>query len=454
MSEEKTNMNFNQNNEPDKNTEQPRPDSTPVQNQQFAQPNPSYQYNTDYYTYQSSQSQNGMYSYPSGGQPVEPIPPKKEKKQKRGVGTVISCVILSLIFGFSGAFGALFLNNSLDLIPTSGIIGGDKDSKKVVIYEKVEGPDDADKAAAIENAGVIAKVAETALPSVVEIRTEAVAQNFFYGQYITEGAGSGVIISEDGYIVTNNHVISGTSSITVHLYNGDEHKAELVGTDPQNDIAVIKINAKGLKPAVYGNSDNLIVGELTVAIGNPLGELGNTVTNGIVSALDREITVDGENMTLLQTSAAVNPGNSGGGLFNSNGNLIGIVNAKSSGTNIEGLGFAIPINTAKPIIEELIKNGFVTGRPSIGITVVEVMDENAKYMYKVSEYGVYIQSSTNGDFKKGDRIIAIDGNSVSKMADIKTLLKDYKVGDKVTVTVSRQNKIVDVSVNLIESASK
>ncbi|MBE6671236.1 MAG: trypsin-like serine protease [Ruminococcaceae bacterium] len=317
-----------------------------------------------------------------------------------------------------------------------------------VIYESA----DSKVPTTVVEAGTVAAVAQAALPSVVEIRTEAVANNSFYGQYVTEGAGSGVVISKDGYIVTNNHVVSGASNITVRLNNGDEHQATLIGTDAQTDVAVIKINAVGLTPAIYGNSENLIIGEITVAIGNPLGELGGTVTDGIISALDREITVEGENMVLLQTNAAVSPGNSGGGLFNAKGELIGIVNAKSSGENIEGLGFAIPINTAKPIISDLIEKGHVTGRPSIGVSVIEITTDYQKYMYKVNEFGVYIQSSVNSEFKTGDRIIAIDGNTVSTFAEIKAIIKQHKVGDKITVTVSRQNKIIDVNITLIDSA--
>jgi serine protease Do len=236
------------------------------------------------------------------------------------------------------------------------------------------------------------------------------------------------------------------------LSNGDEFEAKLIGTDAQTDIAVIKIDAENLTPAVYGDSSKLVIGELTVAIGNPLGELGGTVTDGIISALDREITVEGENMVLLQTNAAVSPGNSGGGLFNSKGELIGIVNAKSSGDSIEGLGFAIPINTAKPIIEDLIEKGHVTGRPSIGITIVDVTTDYQRYMYGVSDYGVYIQKAISSEFKSGDRIIAIDGNSISTSSDIKSILNGHNVGDEVTVTVSRKNKIVDVKVTLIDSA--
>ena len=161
----------------------------------------------------------------------------------------------------------------------------------------------------------------------MEVTTSSVQTNGIFAQYVTEGAGSGVIISEDGYILTNNHVIEGQSSIKVTTSDGQEYDATVVGTDDKTDIAVLKIEASGLTPAVIGDSDSLVVGETAVAVGNPLGELGGTVTDGIISALDREVTVEGKNMTLLQTSAAVSPGNSGGGLFNEKGELVGFVNA-------------------------------------------------------------------------------------------------------------------------------
>ena len=190
----------------------------------------------------------------------------------------------------------------------------------------------------------IPTVAARTQNSVVEIRTESVTNSLFLRQFVTEGAGSGVIISEDGYIVTNNHVIQDARSITVALHDGTTYQAQLVATDSKMDIGVIKIDASGLTPAILGDSDSLSVGEPVVAVGNPLGQLGGTVTNGIVSALDREIILNNERRNLLQTNAAINPGNSGGGLFNANGELVGIVVAKSSGEDVEGLGFAIPVN--------------------------------------------------------------------------------------------------------------
>ncbi len=404
------------------------------------------QYNTGYYSSANEQT-NTMYSTPVNPYGYQiPTPEKKEKKKKtkkHSAGLVICCLVLSLLCGFLGAFGGMYLYDIMTPEDTKTGANGD-----TVIYESV----DKDIPQSVTEAGTVATVAQNCLPSVVEITTESVVNNSFYGQYVTGGAGSGVIISTDGYIVTNNHVVSGSSNIKVRLSNGDEFEAKLIGTDAQTDIAVIKIDAKGLTPATYGDSTKLVIGELTVAIGNPLGELGGTVTDGIISALDREITVEGENMILLQTNAAVSPGNSGGGLFNSKGNLIGIVNAKSSGDSIEGLGFAIPINTAKPIIQDLIEKGHVTGRPSIGITIIDVTSDYQRFMYGVSDYGVYIQNALSEDLKPGDRIIAVDGNSVSISSDIKSILSGHKVGDEITVTVSRKNKIVDVKVKLIDSA--
>ena len=173
----------------------------------------------------------------------------------------------------------------------------------------------------------ISDVAAVASNSVVEITTETVMMGTRMGQFVSEGAGSGVIITSDGYILTNNHVIDGASKITVRLKDGTSYNGVVVGLDEKTDLAVIKVDASDLQPAVFGDSSSLTVGETAVAIGNPLGQLGGTVTSGIISALDREISIDGETMTLLQTSAAINPGNSGGGLFNSYGELIGIVNA-------------------------------------------------------------------------------------------------------------------------------
>ncbi len=300
----------------------------------------------------------------------------------------------------------------------------------------------------------IPEIYDQAAESVVEISTETVQSNPFFGQYITGGAGSGVIIRTDGYIVTNNHVIENAQSVTVRLENGATYSATLIGSDRRTDLAILKIEESGLKAARFGNSDQLIVGEPAVVIGNPLGELGGTVTEGIISALDREIVIGGESMALLQTSAAVNPGNSGGGLFNSQAELIGIINAKSGGVNIEGLGFAIPANTAKAVIDSLIDFGYVTGRPALGVRLLEVIDQNMAAFYRVPSPGVYIYEVTvpNG-LEPGDRIISIEGKPVQLVTDIRAIIDPLAVGDNVTIEIAREGEELSISLTLIELTS-
>lgn len=218
----------------------------------------------------------------------------------------------------------------------------------------------------------LAEIVDQTAPSVVEVFTETKKVSNWFQEYVMEGAGSGVILSEDGYIVTNHHVIDGASTIKVRTNNGQTYEAALKGTDSKTDLAVLKIEATDLLPAKLADSSAVRVGDFVIAIGNPLGELGGTVTEGIISAKDREITIDGQTMTLLQTSAAVNPGNSGGGLFDLEGKLVGVVNSKSSGSDIEGLAFAIPANTVQIITQELIQHGYVTGRPQLGISVTQL----------------------------------------------------------------------------------
>ena len=221
-------------------------------------------------------------------------------------------------------------------------------------------------------------------------------------------------------------------------------------------MAVLKINASGLRPVTFGDSDNLNVGETAVAIGNPLGELGGTVTNGIISAKDRSITLDNQQMTLLQTNAAINPGNSGGGLFNSRGELIGMVVAKSSGSDVEGLGFAIPSNLVSKIAQELIANGYVTGRPALGVTVLSIENAQTAMQYGVSSLGVYITDVESGSaadkagLQAGDRIISINNLVVESFADLSAALDNYAVGDTVEIMVSRGGSTVTVSLTLQE----
>ena len=302
----------------------------------------------------------------------------------------------------------------------------------------------------------VQQVAALNQPSVVEIQTEMVTNGSFLQQYVQTGAGSGIIISQDGYIVTNNHVIEDATSIMVRTSDGTSYSAQLVGTDSRTDIAVLKIDATGLQPATFGNSDNLNVGDTAIAIGNPLGELGGTVTNGIISALDRTIVLDNEEMTLLQTNAAINPGNSGGGLFNSRGELIGMVVAKSSGEDIEGLGFAIPSNLVSQIAQELINNGYVTGRPALGVTVVNITSSQLAMQYGVNSLGVYISEVSSGSaaeqagLQVGDRIISVDDRVVESYTDLSSILDDHAVGDTIEILVGRNGTTVTVSLTLQE----
>ena len=303
----------------------------------------------------------------------------------------------------------------------------------------------------------IPEIAEMAAPSVVEITTEVIVTGQRTPQYVSEGAGSGVILTEDGYIVTNNHVIDGAQKISVRLVSGEEYEAELIGTDEQTDVAIIKIEASGLSPAALGDSSTLVVGNQVVAIGNPLGQLGGTVTDGIISALDRDITLDDQTMSLLQTNAAINPGNSGGGLFDGSGNLIGIVVAKSSGTDVEGLGFAIPINDVKSVMLELMEHGYVQGRIELGRTFLDIASNQEAIMYRLSQTGVYILKVTGGSnaeaagLKSGDLIVSVGGTEVSSAAEITSVIDGYEVGDSVEIKVMR-NSVERVSTLTLEES--
>lgn len=298
----------------------------------------------------------------------------------------------------------------------------------------------------------MSQVAALVKDSVVEINTEQKVTGGYFGQYIQSGAGSGVIIAKEGYVVTNNHVIDGASKITVKLTNGKEYEATLVGTDAGTDIAVLKIEPdEKLTVAELGSSARLELAEEVIVIGNPLGSLGGTITNGIVSALAREITIDGESMTLIQTNAAVNPGNSGGGMFDLYGKLIGVVNAKSSGTDVEGLGFAIPIDTAYNTVTQIMEYGYVRGRIDHGLELIDITDLFTAASYHVNAYGVYVyESKYTDEIKNGDRITSMNGREVSTSSDIKTALKGCKVGDTVEVTVARSGKLVTVNLTLRE----
>lgn len=315
------------------------------------------------------------------------------------------------------------------------------------------------------NTGIYA--ANKVLPSIVGITVEYTVNSPYYGYSMKSSAsasGSGVIISEDGYILTNNHIVntSSTSSyyqvsqankVTVKLYNDDTiYDATIVGTDETTDLAVIKIEKTGLPAAELGNSDSVKVGEFSMAIGNPLG-MESTVTAGIISAVNRTITSDNRNYTVIQTDAAINSGNSGGALVNSKGQVIGINTLKLSGTGIEGIGFAIPINSTVDIYKQLISDGKVK-RPYIGISGRDINEQTAK-QYKLVE-GVYIvsvepySSAEKAGLKSYDVITEVDGKKITSMDELNEIKNSHKIGDIINLKVYRDNNYIDVQVTLGE----
>ncbi|MBE6929653.1 MAG: trypsin-like serine protease [Ruminococcaceae bacterium] len=302
------------------------------------------------------------------------------------------------------------------------------------------------------------KVVEAVENSVVSIRVETQVSTGYYHQSTTAtGAGSGVIISADGYIVTNNHVIEGADKIIITTTENEEYEAVLVGSDDLTDIALLKVEAKDLPFAVIGNSDNLKRGQTAIVIGNPLGTLSGTVTVGVVSGLDRNITMsDGDTMNLLQIDAAINPGNSGGGMFNDKGELVGIIVAKNTATEIEGLGFAIPVTDILSILDELMENGYVSGRPAIGITTIEVNNAMDAMMYRVNYLGVYVGSVANPEtnpLQAGDYIISIDGTEITSNTQVADALTDKQAGDVLTMEILRSNEKLTIEVTLVEEGT-
>lgn len=303
----------------------------------------------------------------------------------------------------------------------------------------------------------VEEIAKRVGPSIVGVSCTIPVRSF-YGTQNTESIGSGIIIGEDGSIVTNYHVIEGASSITVKLTSGSEYIATVVGGDEKTDIAVIKIKAKEeLHVATIGNSDDLEVGEQAVAIGNPLAnELFGTVTAGIISGVNRTMTVGQKDMNLIQTDAAISPGNSGGALINKYGEVIGINSIKLVDEAAEGLGFAIPMNEAVPIVQDLISYGYVKGRPMIGVGVYELTPEISYYNNLPVSSGLYVMSVTEGSgaekagIVRGDIILKFDATPVSSMTEMNKLRDKHKAGDKVSVTIIRDKTEKTLSLTLTE----
>ena len=286
-------------------------------------------------------------------------------------------------------------------------------------------------------------------PSVVAIRTSK-------GK-LGGSLGTGIIMTADGYIITNAHVLDGAKSVTVTLLADEtEHEAKLVGTDSVSDLAVLKIEAQDLKPAVFGQSDSLQVGDDVIAIGNPLGtELNGTMTNGIVSAINRNVIFGGHSMTLIQTNAAINEGNSGGPLINEYGQVVGVTNMKAFTTGVEGICFAIPTSVIQPVVDALIADGQVSGRASIGI-VIGALDAAAAEYYDLPQ-GLYVESVAEGSdaekqgIQPGDIVTAVNGQTVTTTFEVNAIKEAFSVGDTMTLTIYRDGETFDVTVTLMDT---
>ncbi len=428
------------------------PESSPSVGENFAEKAPSAVHSSEQRAF--SYEWNGSVTPNTPSVQYQPPVRHKETHDKKSTGAktpvallLAITILVSMIFGAGSAFVTYNLLESRN----SGNDSEDNNASKGQSYTDKLGKD---VLSTIE-------ITEYCAPSVVEIFTESVQTGIFSQQYIESGAGSGVIIEKDGYVVTNHHVIDGAARVSVTLRTGESYQAQVVGSDRRMDLAVLKFEPDTeLTVAVFGDSDELVVGEKTVAIGNPLGQLGGTVTEGIVSALDREMVVDGQKMNLLQTDTAINPGNSGGGLFNERGELVGIVSAKSTGSEIEGLGFAIPINDVLDVISDIKEHGYVKGRIDLGMELIDINSLELMFIYGTYDFGCSIYSVYEGSnaeragFREYDIITAVNGESVESAEDVEYIINEMKVGDEVTFTVMRGRGEIDLTMELEEYVPK
>ncbi|MDR0999484.1 MAG: S1C family serine protease [Clostridiales bacterium] len=367
---------------------------------------------------------------------------KKQKRSQLRIGTalLLVCVIFSSIFGFVGGLAA---NRGLSTTTNNAapVVENRYSSTPIkltsnTLYEQQTIPD----------------VVEAVKPTVVNLYNEYAMYDTQTGQYVSEdGGGSGVIITSDGYIITNNHVVNGVSSIIVQMSDGTEYNATTVATDPSTDLAIIKIAATNLTPAVLGDSSSVLVGETGIAVGNPIGYAGS-VSTGIISGLERDIVVDGVPMVLMQSDVAINLGNSGGGFFNLRGELLGLVSAKAEYQDeiIEGMSFIIPVNLMVGVVNELFTYGYVRGRIDTGLTLMDIQTAQMAMYYRVNALGLYISESTYAELQPGDLIKSVNGEDVRSVADFNIALYYSQVGDTITLTVSRNRQIFTTYIALRE----
>ena len=389
---------------------------------------------------------------PSSEYRYVPEPKKKRKNKHPWVLTIVLVLCCSLLSGAMGVGGVLLMQH---LQP--------EEAEKAPVQNKSYIMQGVRENSVIETVKVEtgklmtpAEVYAANVNSTVGITT-SVTTNFWGYQSTSAASGSGFIISDDGYILTNFHVVEDSSSISVSMYNGESYEATLVGYDESNDIAVLKIDAEGLTPVILGDSDNLNVGDSVVAIGNPLGELTFTLTSGAISAKDREVTFSNNTtMNLLQTDCAINSGNSGGALFNLYGEVIGITNAKYSGSSsseasIDNIGFAIPINSIMNIVESIIEKGYIS-KPYVGISVMDVSTETQQYGIPA---GAAVQSvsenspAAQAGLQRGDVITAVDGKAM-KSAELVSYIGQASVGQQIVFSIYRQGETLEITVDVGE----
>lgn len=425
-------------------------------------------FNNNEFTSEPSQQSSNSYPYsfeqpfdaqqqPFAAQPQPSAPVPEQKKKSGKAGKIVALLLACALVGGGSGFGAAALMQKNAAAQPQSTTQASSDASVMLEAKR--------QAAALQVASV--DTGKVLTPSEVYAQnvnstvgiTTSITTNYFGYQTTSAAAGSGFILTQDGYILTNYHVVEGSNSIKVTTYDGTSYDAQLIGYDESNDIAVLKIDATDLTPVVLGDSDTLNVGDSVVAIGNPLGELTFSLTTGVVSALDRPVTLStGTTMNLIQTDCAINSGNSGGALFNLYGEVIGITNAKysssgsSSEASIDNIGFAIPIDQVRSIFESIITNGYIV-KPYIGVTVSDVSSESQSYglpqgaaVRSVTENG----PAAEAGLQESDIITAVNGETITGSNDLVKLVKASAAGDTLELTVYRQGQTTTLTLTVGE----
>ena len=386
---------------------------------------------------------NSLYHYKYSSQEEQPAWEAATKKKKNSIwkksGVKVTALLLACaLVGGGAGFGGAALARSVGVGGGTAIHQSDRTVQEVTV-KKVTG----------QTLMTPAEVYASTVGSVVSINCSAVSTNIFGQRVESASSGSGFVITQDGYIVTNHHVVASASSVKVTMYDGKEYSAAVVGSDSDYDVAVLKVETTGLQPVTLGNSADVNVGDTVLAIGNPLGELTFSMSQGIVSCCDRAINVSGTPFNMIQVDASINPGNSGGPLMNLYGEVVGIVSAKYSSysnTAVEGLGFAIPIGDVQAVITDIMENGQITSKPSMGI-IAGTMTRQMAAQYQIDkDSGVFVYSVDKGGagekagLRMGDVITKVDSMEITSMEDLTAAKKGHRAGDTVTVIYYRDGQ--------------